>query len=59
MQTAREIVSPLAFFLYLLNMFLPYFIICCKLIKKMETDAKIQIIIEKGKINIKIYNSLN
>lgn len=58
MQTAREIVSPLAFFLYLLNMFLPYFIICCKLIKK-GTDAKIQIIIEKGKINIKIYNSLN
>ena len=27
--------------------------------KKRETDAKIQIIIEKGKINIKIYNSLN
>lgn len=27
--------------------------------KKKETDAKIQIIIEKGKINIKIYNSLN
>lgn len=40
-------------------MFLPYFIICCKLIKKRETDAKIQIIIEKGKIHIKIYNSLN